>query len=294
MDTERLHADICSSLQSDPVALEHLSTDSDPRWVTSPNGLLRLEDQIYVPDTGNLRLCILQYAHDHPLAGHCGQQKTLYQVRCQYTWLGLPEFVKHYCKSCTTCSQAKPQRHKPYGLLKQLPVPDLPWNSISMDFIEKLPPSSGYTSILVIVDWLSKQSLFVPTYDTITSSDLAQLFILHVFSKHGVPSHVTSDCGLEFVSHFFWSHGTTLDMKLHFTSGYHPEGDRQTEHTNQTLEQYLRVYCNYQQDDWLGLLPLAEFTYNNTPSSTTGVCHELNIPTALLATEQDYRPLLSG
>src|SRR6266481_477193 len=91
------------------------------------------------------------------------------------------------CKSCTTCSWAKPQRHKPYGLLKQLPVLDLPWNSISMDFIEKLPLSSGYTSILVIVDWLSKQSLFVPTYDTITSSDLAQLFVLHVFSKHGVP-----------------------------------------------------------------------------------------------------------
>ena len=80
MDTERLHADICSSLQSDPVALEHLSTDSDPCWVTSPDGLLQLEDQIYVPDTGNLQLCILQYMHDHPLAGHCGQQKTLYQV----------------------------------------------------------------------------------------------------------------------------------------------------------------------------------------------------------------------
>src|SRR6266481_8761820 len=82
MDTGRLHTDICSSLQSDPVALEHLSTDSDPRWVTSPNGLLRLEDWIYIPDTGNLQLCILQYTHDHLLAGHCSQQKTLYQVQC--------------------------------------------------------------------------------------------------------------------------------------------------------------------------------------------------------------------
>src|SRR6266481_4555622 len=238
MDTERLHADICSSLQSDPVTLEHLSTDSDPCWVMSPNGRLWLEDWIYIPDTGNLRLRILQYVHDHPLAGHCGQQKTLYQVQHQYTWPGLPEFVKHYCKSCTTCSQAKPQQHKPYGLLKQLLVPDLPWNSISMDFIEKLPPSSGYTSILVIVDRLSKQSLFILMHNTITSSNLAQLFVLHVFSKHGVPSHVTSDRGSEFVSHFFRSLGTALDMKLHFTSGYHPEGDGQTEHTNQTHEQY--------------------------------------------------------
>jgi len=56
-----------------------------------------------------------------------------------------------------------------------------------MDFIEKLPPSSGYTLILVIVDRLSKQSLFIPTHDTITFPQLAQLFLLHVFSKHGVP-----------------------------------------------------------------------------------------------------------
>src|SRR5882724_2291668 len=140
-----------------------------------------------------------------------------------------------------------------------------------MDLIEKLPPSSSYTSILVIVDHLSKQSLFIPTYDTITSLQLAQLFVLHMFSKHGVPSHITSDRGTEFVSHFFQSLGTTLDMKLHFTSGYHPEGDGQMERMNETLEQYLRVYCNYQQDNWSELLPLAEFAYNNTPSATTGI-----------------------
>src|SRR5882724_11588390 len=189
----------------------------------------------------------------------------------QYYWSGLPVFVKDYCKSCTICSHAKPVHHKPYGLLKQLLIPKKPWNSISMDFIEKLPPSSGYTSILVIVDHLSKQSLFIPTHDTITSQQLAQLFILHVFSKHGVPSHVTSNRGTEFVSHIFQPLGTALDMKLHFTSGYHPEGDGQTERTNQTLEQYLRVYCNYQQDNWSELLPLAEFTYNNTPSATTSI-----------------------
>jgi hypothetical protein len=62
-----------------------------------------------------------------------------------------------------------------------------------MDFIEQLLDSSGFTAILVIIDRLSKQAIFIPTYDTITSPDLARLFLLHVFSKHGVPSHVTSD-----------------------------------------------------------------------------------------------------
>src|SRR5882724_11513147 len=119
--------------------------------------------------------------------------------------------------------------HKPYGLLKQLLIPERPWNSISMDLIEKLPPSLGYTSILVVVDCLSKQLLFILTHDTIMSLKLAQLFILHIFSKHSIPSHVTSDHGTEFVSHFFCLLGMALDMKLHFTLVYHPKGDRQTE-----------------------------------------------------------------
>src|SRR6202045_3684148 len=140
-----------------------------------------------------------------------------------------------------------------------------------MDFIEQLPESRGFTSVLVVVDRLSKQGIFIPTHDTITSLDLAKLFVTHVFSKHGVPSHVTSDRGPEFVSHFFRSLGKALDMKLHFSSGYHPEADGQTERTNQTLEQYLRAYCNYQQDNWSDLLPLAEFAYNNAPSAATGI-----------------------
>ena len=108
-----------------------------------------------------------------------------------------------------------------------------------MDFIKKLPMSDGSNTILVIIDHLTKQSIFIPTVDTITSLMLAKLFVLHVFSKHSVPSHVTSNHGMEFVSTFFHLLGKVLDMKLHFTSGYHPEGDGQTKHANQTLEQYL-------------------------------------------------------
>jgi len=105
----------------------------------------------------------------------------------------------------------------------------------------------------------------------ITSLELAKLFLLHVFSKHGVPSHITSDQGLEFVFHLFCSLGKTIDIQLHFTSSYHPEEDGQTEWMNQTLEQYLRIYCNYQQDNWSELLPLVEFMYNNTLNAMTRV-----------------------
>jgi hypothetical protein len=234
-------------------------------------GFVWIDQWIFVPESRDLRLHILQSFHYYPVSRHVGVNKTLSVIRQEYTWPNVQEFVADYVKSYTNCARSKAKRHKPYGLLCQLPVPFRPWESISMDFIEQLPNSEGFTTILVVVDHFTKQALFIPTHNTITSTQLAELFIIHVFSKHGVPSHVTSDQGSKFMSHFFHSLGKALNMKLHFTSGYHPEGDGQTEHVNQTLEQYLRIYCNIQQDNWHTLLPVSEFCYNNTPSSTTGV-----------------------
>ena len=268
IDTGLLLDEIRAALATDHDILSKLDL---PRWTKDDTGLIRCDGRIYVPDTGDLRLRVLRMKHDHPTAGHFGQNKTLALIRREFTWPNLRSMVNDYVRSCTSCAWSKAPRHKPYGTLQQLPVPDKPWNSISMDFIEHLPPSSGFTAILVVVDRFSKQSIFIPTYDTINSADLAVLFVQHVFSKHGVPSHVTSDCGSEFVSQFFRSLGKALNMTLHFTSGYHPEADGQTERVNQTLEQYLRHYCSYQQDDWSQLLPLAEFAYNNAPSETTGI-----------------------
>jgi len=77
-----------------------------------------------------------------------------------------------------------------------------------MDFIKKLPFSFDFDTILIIVDHLLKQAIFIPTHDTITSAELVRLFVVHVFSKHRVLSHVTSNHGSEFTSHFFHSLGT--------------------------------------------------------------------------------------
>lgn len=268
LDTDQLLEDIRTTISADDSLLANLD---NPRWSKDDTGLYHLDGQIFVPDLNDLRLHVLRSKHDHPTAGHFGHNKTLELIHHKYTWSNLCSMVAEYVRSCTSCARSKAPKHKPYGLLQQLPIPNKPWNSISMDFIEQLPPSNGFTAILVVVDRLSKQSIFIPTFDTVTSVDLAILFVQHIFSKHGVPSHVTSDRGSEFVSCFFRSFGKALDMTLHFTSGYHPEGDGQTEQVNQMLEQYLRHYCSYQQDNWLQLLPLAEFAYNNAPNATTNI-----------------------
>src|SRR5258708_612841 len=99
-----------------------------------------------------------------------------------------------------------------------------------------------------------------------------------MYSQNMVPQAMSppttaqnSNHSTEFMSHFFCSLGSLLSMKLHFTSGYHLEGDSQMEWINQVLEQYLRAYMNYQQDNWALLLPLVEFTYNNATSATTSI-----------------------
>src|SRR5258707_3923916 len=101
--------------------------------------------------------------------------------------------VKDYVTSCATCARTKSVRHKPYGKLKQLPIPSRPWSSISMDFIEQLPASENFSAILVVIDRLTKQAIFIPSHNTVNALQVAQLFLTHAFSKHGVPSHVTSD-----------------------------------------------------------------------------------------------------
>ncbi|KAL4243742.1 hypothetical protein ABKN59_011944 [Abortiporus biennis] len=233
LDQDILLQDIHSALPSDPMYIQFTdSPNGSDKWTLTKDGSLRYHGLIYVPDSNDLRLRILRFKYDHILAGHMGQNKTIDLIRQEYDWPGLCNFVKEYCKSCVTCMHTKPQQHKPYGTLQQLPVPTRPWDSISMDFIEQLPNSSGYDAILVIVDRLSKQGIFIPTHTTCTSEQLVELFVIHVFSKHGVPNHVTCDRGSKFVSQFFRSVGEALSMRIHFTSSYYPEGDGQTEHTN--------------------------------------------------------------
>ena len=74
-----------------------------------------------------------------------------------------------------------------------------------------------------------KQAVFIPTHSSIDAAGLTHLFVQHVFAKHRVPSHVTSDRGTELISKFFRLLVQALDMKLHFSAGYHPKADGQME-----------------------------------------------------------------
>ncbi|KAJ2925408.1 hypothetical protein H1R20_g11659, partial [Candolleomyces eurysporus] len=223
--------------------------------------------RVFVPQS--LRAEILHQRHDCALGGHPGRTLTVNNVMRDYCWPGIYTYIRRYVAACDVCNRIKIPRHKPYGLLKPLDIPERPWKSISMDFIVKLPKSLNYNSIFVVCDRLTRAAHFIPCVEEMSAPDLAWLFIDRIFRYHGLPDSIVSDRGSLFISNFWTALTARLDVTTRHSTAYHPRTDGLTERTNQTLETYLRAYCSYQQDDWVDYLPLAEFVFNNTENSST-------------------------
>jgi len=132
-----------------------------------------------------------------------------------------------------------------------------------MDFITDLPKSNIYDTRLVVIDRLTKMSHFIPCSKSLDARQFANPFMKEIVKLHGLPHDVITDRGTIFTSDLWKKTRGKLGIERRLSTACHPQTDGQTERTNAILEQYLRAYINYQQDDWCGYLPVAEFEYNN-------------------------------
>ena len=273
----RLLSDIRAAQPDDPALKTLLPFLRDPeiprdddvqrqlRGFSYNNNLVLFNGLVYVPDDDAIKAQILRQCHDAKSAGHFGQTRTFELVTRDFFWPRARRFVNRYVSTCDTCARMKAPRHKRHGFLVPLPAPERPWTSISMDFIVGLPRSpSGNDAIFVVVDRFTKMAHFIATRTTIDSPDVARLFIDTVYRLHGLPTDIVSDRDKVFTSHFWRHFLALLGVKPNLSTAFHPQTDGQTERVNQVLEQYLRGFCNYQQDNWQQLLPHAEFAYNNS------------------------------
>jgi len=140
-----------------------------------------------------------------------------------------------------------------------------------IDFMVELPECQGFNAIMVVVDRFTKMSHFIPCKNTITSEEAAWLYIDRVFWLHGIPEKIVSDRGTQFTAEFWMLFWKQMGTKHSMSTAYHPQSDGQTERVNSVLNQYLRVYCSYLQDNWVPLLATAEFAHNNSVHTATGV-----------------------
>jgi hypothetical protein len=239
-----------------------------PEW-DQKDGLVWYRGKLYIPNDEELRSDVVATCHDSITAGHPGQYGTQEHVERHYWWPQLAAFVKRYVDACDLCNRTKTSRLGPQGELQPLPVPGAPWEVISTNMIVELPKSNGYDSIVAFVDYDTKQCHLAPTVTTATADDIADIEIREVFRLHGLQKKILSDRGPQFAAKLLRRIYERLGIEMALSTAYHPQTDGQTERLNAEIEQFLRLFCSWRQDDWEPLLPIVEFVLNSRVHSAT-------------------------
>jgi hypothetical protein len=230
------------------------------------------DTRLVVVDNTPLRRGVISLFHDSRTAGHPGMTKTIWLASQDFWWPDMKDTISAYVQGCATCQANKtfPGNPKP-PLFPIKTNPDaLPFETIALDFIVKLPESEGYDTILTITNHdCSKAAFFIPCNETIDAEGVAVLYAKTVLPHYRLPRRVISDRDPRFTAAFIKELCRLLDITQNISTVYHPQTDGQSEASNKWLEQFLRMYINHIQNNWVELLPLAQYTHNSWPSATT-------------------------
>ncbi|GJT69756.1 putative reverse transcriptase domain-containing protein [Tanacetum coccineum] len=177
-------------------------------------------------------------SHKSEYSIHPGSDKMYQDSKPLYWWPNMKADIAMYVSKCLTCAKVKAEHQKPSGLLQQPEIPVWKWEMITMDFMSELPRTpSGYDTIWVIMDRLTKSAHFLPMKKTNSMEKLTRLYLKEIEAL-----------------------GTNLDM----STAYHSQTDGQSERTIQTLKDMLRACVIDFGSSWDRHLPLVEFSYNNS------------------------------
>ncbi|GJT18990.1 putative reverse transcriptase domain-containing protein [Tanacetum coccineum] len=243
------------------IGAEGFRGEGEPFEVRS-DGTKCLKGRVWLPLFGGLRGLIMLESHKSKYSIHPGSDKMYHDL---YWWPNMKADIATYVSKCLTCAKVKAEHQKPSGLLQQPEIPVWKWERITMDFITKLPRTpSGYDSIWVIVDRLTKSAHFIPMNEKYKMEKLTRLYLKEIVCRHGVPVSIILDRDPRFASRFWRSLQKSLGTNLDMSTTYHPKTDGQSERTIQTLEDMLSACVIDFGSGWDKHLPLAEFSYNNS------------------------------
>jgi hypothetical protein len=251
---------------------ERLKPWIDPHQLKCLNGTWYKEGQVVVTDDLEGKRSIIKVHHDPPVHGHPGISKTIQLVERNYWWPQMRKDIADYVQGCAECQRHKVNNRPTKAPLRPIyPKPEaMPFETIALDFITKLPESQGYDSILTITDHdCTKAAIFIPCREEINAEGTAALYIQHVFAHFGLPRKIISDRDPRFISKFMQEVCRITGIERNPSTAYHPRTDGQSERSNQWVETAIRFISNYHQTNWAPYLPIAQFAHNNWPSDTT-------------------------
>nr|GEY54751.1 putative reverse transcriptase domain-containing protein [Tanacetum cinerariifolium] len=226
------------AMKEENVKAENLGRLLKPIFEIRSNGFQYFKGRLWLPLFGGIRDMIMHKSHKSKYSIHPGLDKMYQDLKKLYWWPNMKADIATFVSKCLTCAKVKAEHQNPSGLLQQPEIPEWKWEKITMDFVSGLPRTpSGYDSIWVIVDRLTKSAHFLPIKKTNSIEKLAQLYLKEIVCRHGVPMSIISD---------------------------RDKTDGQSERTIQTLEDMLRACAIDFGNSWDRHLPLVEFSYNNS------------------------------
>lgn len=228
--------------------------------------------------TGVERLCIPQSMIKEVLAiahgdGHPGFERCFDTVSKSWYIHGLTKQLRDYIRHCPDCLLLQTRRHQPYGSLQPIECPAVPFETLTIDFILGLPISEeGFDCAMTVVDKFTKRCTFVPGKSTWTAGEWATALLDRLaIGDWGTPKALLSDRDPKFLSDLWKAIFEKLDVKLLYSTAYHPQTDGTTERMNQTAEIGLRFYLHtlLKPSAWPSVLPRLQALLNNSQSSAT-------------------------
>jgi hypothetical protein len=231
------------------------------------NDILHFEEKYYILSS-LLRRELFKQNHDDSHASHFEYEKILELLRRKYWWLNMSKNVKEYVISCTKCFLTKSIKHKSYELLQSLSISQKFKKNWTMNFIIDLSFSKRreqiYDVILIVINRYTKYFKYISARKDWTAKHLANELFDEIFFKQEMSKSIIFDRDSLFTFNFWSNFCYHLKIKIRLNIVFHSQTDDQTEKQNQTLKQYLRIYVNYQQNNWIRLLFVIEYVYNNS------------------------------
>ncbi|GBG77111.1 hypothetical protein CBR_g23436 [Chara braunii] len=206
------------------------------------NGLLFLENagnkRLYVPNSESLQSLFL--GECHAATDHFGYKKTTTNLLQRFWWPTMMRDAQLYVETCQVCQRDKPRTQAPLGLLKPLPIPERPGESLSMDFMDTLITSkSGMRHIFVIVDRFGKYARLVAMPEIARTEYVIRMFKENWVRDFGSPKSIISDRDVRFTSELWKAAAAEQGTQLQMTFGNHPEANGQAEQLNRAVQPLL-------------------------------------------------------